>query len=164
MNITFSKSPDGKREMLLIDNARIVFRNFEGVGSKYNREGDRNFSLVIDDQEVADRLIAEGWNVKIKPPRDEDDIPFMHMPVKVNFNGRGPNIWLVTGDRRNRLTKDTVKCLDYAEIITVDLDINGSRWDVNGKTGIAAYLQGMCVVQEVDRFAERYAEEEYPEE
>ena len=65
------------RGILQIDDARIVYRNFRGEGSKFNREGDRNFAVVIDDAKWADLLTNEGWNVKIKPPRDEDDEPFI---------------------------------------------------------------------------------------
>ena len=152
------------RGILQIDDARIIYRNFAGRADKYNREGDRNFSWFIDDQELADQLVKDGWNVKIKPPRDEDDIPFMHLPVKVSFNGRGPNVYLQSGDNRVRLSEDTVGCLDDIDIIRIDMDIRPYDWEMNGKTGRSAYLHSMLVVQEVDRFAERYAEEEYPEE
>ena len=50
------------------------------------------------------------------------------------------------------------------DILKVDLDVRPYDWDVNGKQGRTAYLQGMDVVQDCDRFAARYAEEEYPEE
>ena len=45
----------GPRGILQIDDARIIFRNFEGREDKYNRKGDRNFALVIPNQEI-DRL------------------------------------------------------------------------------------------------------------
>ena len=72
MEITFAP-----RDILQIDNAHIIFRNFSGEASKFNREGDRNFALRIFDQDIADKLLDLGWNVKIKPPREEGEDPFM---------------------------------------------------------------------------------------
>lgn len=156
MKITFAP-----RGILQIDEARIIYRNFSGIGSKYNREGDRNFAVVIPNQELADALIEANWNVKIKPPRDEDDTPFMYLPVKVKFNDRGPSIYLKTGTAMNKLDEESVSCLDNVDILSVDLDVRPYDWDVNGKTGRTAYLQSICVTQEIDRFAERYSEEEF---
>lgn len=157
MKLTFAP-----RGILQIDDARIVYRNFSGMGSKFNREGDRNFAVVIPDRELADALVNEGWNVKIKPPRDEDEAPFMYLPVKIKFNDRGPNVYLVTGDKMNRLDEHNVSLLDDVDIRSVDLDLRPYDWEVNGKSGRTAYLQSIHVTQEIDRFAARYAEEEYP--
>lgn len=154
----------GPRGTLQIDDARIVYRNFSGAASKYNREGDRNFSVVIPNQTLADALINDGWNVKIKPPRDEDDSPFMHLPVKVNFNERGPAVYLKTNNTMNKLDEETVGMLDNIDIVSVDMDIRPYDWEFNGKTGRSAYLQSIHVTQQVDRFAERYAEFENVEE
>ena len=159
MHITFAP-----RGILQIDDARIIYRNFSGAGSKYNREGDRNFAVIIPEKEMADALIAEGWNVKVKPPRDEDDDPFMFLPIKVKFNDRGPNAYLQTGARMNRLDEESIACLDDVDIISVDMDVRPYDWEVNGKAGRTAYLQSIKVIQEIDRFAARYAEEEYPKE
>ena len=159
MELTFA--PKG---ILQIDDARIIYRNFRGEGGKFNREGDRNFAVVIPKQELADELRNRGWNVKIKPPKDEEDSPFMYLPVKVKFNDRGPQVYLRTGDRVNRLDEETISILDYINIRSVDLDIRPYDWDVNGKSGRTAYLQSIEVIQEIDRFAARYAEEESPEE
>ena len=153
------------RGILQINDARIIYRNFEGRGDKFNREGDRNFAIRIFDEAIADDLIAEGWNVKKKPSRDEDDdVPFMFLPVKLKFNDRGPNIYLESGRARTKLSENTVNCLDNIDILSVSLDVRPYDWDVNGKTGRTAYLQSMHVIQEVDRFAERFACEEFPEE
>ena len=158
------KVTSGPRGILQIDDARIIYRNFSGEGSKFNREGDKNFAVIIDDQELADQLIDAGWNVKIKPPRDEDDAPFMFLPVKIKYNDRGPNVYLQSGSNRVRLDEESVSCLDNVDIVTVSMDISPYDWEVNGKTGRTAYLHSMLVIQEVDRFSERFAEEEYPEE
>ena len=157
MNITFAP-----RGIVQIDDARICFRNFSGRPDKYNREGDRNFAVIIDDQEVADALIEQGWNVKIRPPREEGDDPFMYLAVKVKFNDRGPNVYLKTGRATNRLDEESVDCLDNVDILGVDLDIRPYDWDVNGKTGRTAYLQSICVTQDTDRFASRFDEDEVP--
>lgn len=155
------------RGVVQIDDARIIYRNFAGAPSKFNREGDRNFAVVIEDQDIAEALTEKGWNVKIKPPREEGDEPFMFLPVKVKFNERGPRVYLqnsLGGRNRVTLDEDTVGILDNVDITNVDLDIRPYDWDVQGKTGRTAYLQSICVTQEVDRFLDRYAEQESPEE
>ena len=149
MNITFAP-----RGILQIDDARIIFRNFEGRADKYNREGDRNFALAIPDRQIADDLIEEGWNIKIKDPRDPDDTPLMFLPVKVRFNDYGPNVYLKTGKVKNKLDEDSVDCLDRIDILSVDLDIRPYDWEHTGRTGRSAYLQSICVTQRVDRFAD----------
>lgn len=154
MELTFAP-----RGILQIDDARIAFRNFRGEGDKYNREGDRNFALIIPTEDLADRLDKEGWNVKIRDPKEEGDLPFMYLPVKVKFNDRGPQVYLRTGDAVNRLDEESVDILDDIDILGVNLDIRPYDWEVNGKTGRTAYLQSIEVIQEIDRFAARYAEE-----
>lgn len=158
MELTFAP-----RGILQIDDARIIYRNFRGEGSKFNREGDRNFAVIIPNEELADALIHEGWNVKIKPPRDEEEAPFMYLPVKVKFNDRGPHVYLRTGKKTNKLDEESIAMLDDIDIVSVDMDIRPYDWEVNGKEGRTAYLQSINVTQEIDRFAARYAEEEHPE-
>lgn len=151
MNVCFA--PKG---ILQIDDAKIIFKNFEGRGDKFNREGDRNFSLLIEDPNTADALVKEGWNVKIKPGRDEDEEPFMRLPVKVKFTEYGPNVYLRTLDRVNKLDEESISCLDNIDIESVNMDIRPYDWEVNGRTGRTAYLQSMEVVQRIDRFSARY--------
>ena len=149
MNITYA--PNG---ILQIDDARIIFRNFAGAPSKFNREGDRNFALVIVNEDIANKLISKGWNVKIKAPEEEGEAPFMYMTVKVRFNEYGPTVYLKSGDKMVKLDEESVACLDSIDILSVDLDIRPYNWEVNGKTGRAAYLKAIRVTQNIDRFAE----------
>lgn len=153
---------DFVRGVLQIEDARIIFRNFAGQGSKYNREGDRNFAVLIPDEDIANKLIEDGWSVKIKPPREDGDSLFMYLPVKIKFNHRGPGIYLVSGDKVTRLNEDTIDMLDEVDIKSVDVDLRPYDWEVNGKTGRSAYLQALNVIQNIDRFAARYQKDELP--
>lgn len=164
MNVTFLNSNPNinSNNLLQIDDAHITFKNFEGRGDQYNREGDRNFSVIIDDPEIAEALQRDGWNVKIKAPREEGDLPRMTLKVKVKFNSRGPKIYLLSNGKQTLLSEDNVSCLDYADIISCDMDIRAYDWENNGKTGRTAYLNALRVRQNVDRFAMDFAEEEFP--
>lgn len=158
MEMTFAP-----REIIQIDDAIICFRNFEGRGDKFNREGDRNFAVIIETEEMRDALLERGWNVKTKPPREDGDEPFMYLPVKVKFNDRGPKVHLVSGRSDNILDEDSIHRLDRIYIASVDMDIRPYDWEVQGKAGRTAYLQSMRVVQSFDdRFASRFDDEEVP--
>lgn len=148
-----------RKDILEIEDARIIYRNFEGVASKFNREGDRNFAVIVPNDEIKDILVEAGWNVKIKPPRDEDDTPFMFIPVKVKFNNRGPAAYLRSGETVTRLNEETIGILDEIDIQSVSMDLRPYDWNVNGKTGRTAYLQAINVIQNIDRFGDMYAQE-----
>lgn len=150
----------GPRDRLIVDDARIMFPNFEGREEKYNRKGDRNFLLVIPTEEMAQALMERGWNVSIRDKRDEGGDLFMSLKVKVKFNDRGPTIYMNTNGRVNILDEESAGMIDNIDIATVAMDIRPYDWEVSGKCGRTAYLERMDVVQEMDRFAARYHEEE----
>lgn len=83
--------------------------------------------------------------------------------MKLKFNDRGPKVYLKSGKHTVPLTPETIGMLDNIDITSVDLDIRPYDGEVQGPFR-AAYVQALWVTQEVDRFAERLAEEEHPEE
>lgn len=154
-------------ENIKIEGARLVFRNFSGKPDKFNSQGGkRQFSVVIDDPDFAASLEEEGWKIKkFKPREDEEGDPGSYLQVKVNFAYIPPHIFLCTGKSKSLLNEDTVGSLDYADISDVDIIISPHEYDVNGKSGIAAYVKTMYVNVVQDEFASKYdydEEEELP--
>ena len=146
---------------VLMEGVRIIFRNFAGKEGQYNREGDRNFAVLLDPQ-VADRMAQDGWNVKWLKPRedsDEDEPPQAYLQVSLNFEkGRPPVVVMITSRGRTNLYANEVEILDWADIINVDMIIRPYEWTVSGKSGIKAYLQSIYVTIEEDELQNKYAE------
>jgi hypothetical protein len=188
------------RGILQIDDAKLTFKNFAGRGDKYNREGDRNFAVVIPQRPLTmdevnniidiykdaymaanedgddvlvingeqvitidEALKALGWNVKIRPPKEEGGEPFCYLSVKVKVGERGLPMYLVTGNQMVKLDEESMCCLDDIFASRTDLDIRPYDWEMHGNTGRSAYLQSIKVTQqEFDRFASDFAREEFP--
>ena len=100
MELTFAP-----RNVLQMEDARIVYRNFSGRPDDFDPMGSRKFSVVIPTEDMAEALKNDlnrfgiGWNVKTKPPREEGETPFMTLPVKLKYTDRSqPRIFLISGN------------------------------------------------------------------
>lgn len=151
-----------KRERIpniTIENAKILFRNFAGNPDKYHKNGGyRKFNVIIEDPEEAQRLINDGWNVRILAARDEGDDPRYTLEVAVTFNQYPPKIVMITRRAKIELDEESVASLDYADIVSADVVITPYNWEVDGSSGIKAYLKTMYVTVEEDEFADKYSD------
>lgn len=132
-----------RSDNITIEDAQIAFRNFEGREDKFNKAGDRNFAIFLDER-LAEEMLRAGWNVKHLKPRDEDP-PQAYIQVSVSYKNRPPKILMVTSKNLTYLGEDEVETLDWVDIEKADITLNPYEWDVNGKTGVKAYVATLVV-------------------
>lgn len=127
----------------VIRNATICSRNFAGRAGRYNKEGERSFSIVLN-EEQGEAMIADGWNVKKKDGREPGDPPRYYLGVTVSFSNPRyqPNLVLVTSKNKVTLNDETCSRLDGGTFEKIDIALNGRVWEAaDGKHGIKAYLK-----------------------
>lgn len=147
---------------LVMEDARIIFRNFAGKEGMYNREGERNFCVLLE-PDVAEQMVRDGWNVKNLRAREEGDPEQPYLQVSIGFKVRPPVIAMITSRGRTNLGEDEIEVLDWADFRLADLIVRPYEWSVNGKTGIKAYLKSLFVTIEEDELELKYQDvEEIP--
>lgn len=154
MELELFENRNGK-QFARLSGCRIINKNFSG--EKFGKGGGSTFCMLVPDEETKDMLMDRGWEVRVRPPREAGQNPFMFLPIKIKFNDFGPAIYLKSGSRPlEKLTENRVKNdLDRISIECVDMDISQF---VNPERGTrTAWLQEMKVYQRVTgRFAEEY--------
>lgn len=149
---------------MVIENAKIIFRNFAGKEQKFNPAGRRNFCVVIDNPEFAAEKKAEGWNIKELRSRDPEEPNDFSLQVEVRYSYLPPKIWLISGKNKTELTEETVSCLDYAEIQNADVVIRPHVWEdskINGYR-VKAYLKDLYITVAEDELAKKYESYDSP--
>lgn len=145
-------------ENVTLEGVKLIFSNFGGAEKPFNKEGDRNFGVLLDD-ETAEAMQLDGWNVKYLKPRDEGDKPQAMIRVKVNMkSGRKPRIFMVTSRNKTMLDEASAEVLDWSNIKAADVTLNPYAYDVNGNTGITAYLVSIYATIEEDYLDLKYAD------
>lgn len=143
---------------VMIENAEVVFRNFSGKEGKFNRAGQKTFCVFIDNADMIEQLLSDGWNMKETKPREEGDTPRAYLPVEVKYENKPPNVVMITSSGRTYLDSQTIEILDWSELKTVDLIVNPYDWTMpSGETGRKAYLKSMFVTIDEDELERKYA-------
>lgn len=150
---------------LYIEDAEIMFRNFSGreqtsqsTGRVVNNEGNRNVSVLIP-EDIAEEMAEAGWNIKIRPPKDEGDEPSHYMKVNISYRYQEPDIRTYVNRVETHVHEDTIGLLDDASIVSADVCVSKPK-----EVGRNGYLQELRLVIEPRPFDEKYADMMHPEE
>lgn len=146
-----------RKPTLKLENTQLIFRNFSGKESEYNRSGERSTGVVVPPEKL-EEAINGGWNVKELPPRDPQDQPLYYINAKVRFDNFPPTIYLVLPDHKPvklENAEDTNQ-IDHTEICNVDAILSPYDWSVRGQSGRTAYIKTLYVNVIEDDFAEKY--------
>lgn len=142
----------------VIEDAELLFKNFTGTPGTYNRDGAKNFCVILE-PEMAEAMLEEGYPVKYLKPFDEQDDPKPYVQVKINFKSKKPpRIWMITSRGKNALDEDTCMLLDTADIVKADLMVNPYEWEVRGDSGISVYLSSLFVTIRENELDRKYAD------
>lgn len=153
-------------ENIVMEGVRIIFRNFSGKADQYNREGDRNFSVLLD-PDTAAAMERDGFNVKVLHPREEGDLPQPYLKITVKYRNmagekiKPPRVVMITSKGKTQLDEDSIEALDWADIQNVDLIVRPFEWEMgkgkDAKHGVAAYLQSIYVTINEDPLEKKYS-------
>lgn len=161
---------------LVIENARVFFKNFSGEPDMYNPQGGKRQFAVEIPNDIVEAVKADGWNVKLGKPwvdketgelmdPDNPDRYLMYINYQPNSKKR-PNVTLITGKKRIKLCggtntdPDAASVLDHMRFSQVDLVIR--PYDHGGSgTGRSAYLETGFFTQELSPLEEKYANLDY---
>ncbi len=146
---------------LILENATLLFKNFSGEAGRFNPPGNRNFCVIIPD-ELAQKLIEDGWNIRTLPAMDDGTPLKYYTQVAVKYspvnNALNPKIVLVTERGKTVLNEANVNILDWADIKKVDIMIRPYHWSARGATGVKGYVNKMYVTVEEDEFEKKYGD------
>lgn len=158
--------PEGikRPQPIVIEGARLLFKNFSGEERMYNPAGQRNFTLVVP-EDLAPQLEEEGWKIKWREGRHPEDPAEAYLAVTVKFKshpearGVDPLCFLIQGRRKMALDAQSVGVLDRVAPLNVDLVIRPYVWEVNGTRGVKAYLEEIYYTA-VEGLSSKYADYE----
>lgn len=139
-----------------IEDATLLWPNFEGRATRLKPEGIKTFAIVLTEED-GKRLQKDGWNVK-EPKLDEEGNPGDWLiNVEVGYKKNPPTVVMFTSKSAIRLGKKNVGMLDSVKIARADVTCNAGFWeDSDGSTKIKAWLDELVVHLKEGVLAQKY--------
>lgn len=142
-------------QLLEIWNAKVIFKNFKGIAKTFNDEGSRNFCVILDDtQNNIDKMINDGWNVKILQPTVKYPNGGYILEVRVKFDKYPPVILIRKGNNPPvRFDESMVGELDGVNLSNISMKIYGREYKP-GK--LSTFLREFYADAEVNEMADAF--------
>lgn len=125
---------------ITIEDANIIkyMKNFSG--DKWGENGQRYFNVKISEDAV-DEFIERGLKVNYTKPYNNGDIAEPYIKIIISFAGFSePDIYKISGRKKERMTIETVEQLDRELITKADITFHLGEWERGGNKGVSAYL------------------------
>ena len=118
----------------------MSYRNFTGKPDKFHPNGTMGNFWIFLAEDKAHELENRGFNIRWKENRDGK--MEAKLQIFVRFEHVPPQIYTVTtGSAPVLIGEEDLDEMDNDEITNVDLIVNPYSYDVNGRTGVKAYLK-----------------------
>lgn len=146
-------------QIVKFPNARLMFRNFRGAKMNYNKEGDRNFCVVLTEEE-ASMYDEMGLNVRVYEPKsgDGDPITYLKVTVSYKYEDRAPEVVMIKSNGKTYLKESGVGELDFLRLENIKLILQASFYTGDdGKPHCTVYLKTMYAKVIEDEFAAEFA-------
>lgn len=150
---------DGK--MVSIEGVKIIprFKNFSG--ERWDNQGNRSFTIVIEDEDLLQALMNIGYKITYFDTEDEEGNPISipELKIKVRFDKFPPEVYTLTGDENGPVTKyngETAKELDNLRFLNCDIVFTPYTWSSAGKSGTVPYLKKLIAIVPKEAFADKY--------
>jgi hypothetical protein len=160
-------APQPLKELPLfsIEDVKFIYRtNFAGEERPpYDDAGDRYFNAGIPDEETAQRMLADGWNVKWTSPSKTatpeviaEFVPEPFIVVHLGFKFRAPQIILIRDGKPSVITEKNTSLLDSTDFEGVDIVVRARRHEMNGG-GYKAWLAEFYGTVKLSDMGKKYA-------
>lgn len=152
-----------------IEGVPLIFRNIAGGPDRFNKEGGKRYFHAILPPEMADEMIAAGWNIKTLVSKFDDEPNLAHIKINVNLNGRQPpRMVLVTAKGRTTFPvrdpdpekqeelQAMLAIFDMVDVAYADIMVNPYQRDPDSP--VTAYLKTLFLNVREDELEQKYAD------
>ena len=154
--------PSKEQSEVTLEDVRLLWPNFRGAATKFNSAGGKRETWIEVPDEAVPLLADLGYPVKFREGREEGDPGYYTLALAVNMTPpepiRPPVIAMVNHRGRTLLDEETVELLDFADVVSVDVTITPSDWEVGDNKGRKAYIKELYATINESRLASKYAD------